>query len=130
MMLTEDYDSVGTASKSPLDGVWKLSKAFHVNGKDTVNKNITEFKVYEGGYFIWGLSGLGADKKNYTTIGYGKFEIDGNKVKELLMASTSSQMRDLDFAVDVEFIGDDGFKQTINNKDGSKDFEVYQRVKK
>ena len=53
-----------------------------------------------------------------------------NKVKESMNSSTTYMVRDHDFDIDIEMNGKDGFTQTINNKDGSKSVEFYERLKK
>jgi hypothetical protein len=129
--LTEEYETVTTATKSPLDGVWKQTKSYYVSGKDTTANKVTQFKTYYAGHVIWGNTYVDYNKKNYTAIGFGKFEMSGNnKVKESMTSSTNYMVRDHDFDIDVELNGKDGFTQTINNKDSSKSVEVYERVKK
>lgn len=130
--LTEDYESVGTATKAPLDGAWKQTKSYYVVGKDTtVSSNVTQFKTYFAGHVIWGNTYTDSANKTYTSIGFGTFVMNGaNKVKESMTASTIYQVRGHDFDVDITMNGTDGFTQTMNNKDGSKSVEVYVRLKK
>ncbi|HEY8690462.1 MAG TPA: hypothetical protein VIM07_14600 [Chitinophagaceae bacterium] len=129
--LTEEYDAVGTTAKSPLDGAWKQTKSYYVSGKDTTVSKGTQFKTYYAGYVIWGQTYSDSLHKTHTGIGFGKFEMKGNnKVKESMMASTSYQVRGHDFDIDVEMNGADKFTQTMNNKDGSKGVEIYERLKK
>ena len=129
--LTEEYESVGTATKSSLDGAWKLTKGYYVKGKDTSFGSGTQFKTYYAGHVIWGNTYSDSTKKTHTNIGFGKFEMSGNnKVKESMMASTYYQVRGHDFDIDIELNGTDSFTQTTNNKDGSKAVEVYERLKK
>ena len=69
--------------------------------------------------------------KKHTGIGFGKFEMSGtNKVKESMVVSTYAVVRGHDFDIDVEMNGTEGFTQTMNNPDGSKNIEVCQRLKK
>ena len=130
-MLTEEYESAGTAAKSPIDGAWKMSKVFYVKGKDTSTVKATQFKVYYAGHFIWGHSYTDSAQKKHTGMGFGKFEMNGtNKLKETVAASTYYQIRGQDVELDIEMNGNDEFKQTITNKDGGKSVEIYQRLKK
>ena len=129
--LSEEYEAVGTATKSPLDGAWKQTNSYYVSGKDTTVNKVTQFKTYYMGIVIWGNTYVDYTKKIHTAIGFGKFEMIGNnKVKESMSSSTTYMVRDHDFDIDVEMKGNDVFTQTINNSDGSKSVEVYQRVKK
>lgn len=128
--LTENYESAGTATKTPLDGAWKLVSSYLITGKDTTKNTLTQYKTYYAGYCIWGETGNDSQNKNHTGIGYGKFEMTGSdKVKESMIASTYSGIRGHDFDITIELNGADEFKQTLNNSDGSKSVEVYQRLK-
>jgi len=129
--LTEEYNSVGATAKTPLDGAWKLVKYYIINGKDTTNMEMIQFKTYYAGHFIFGHSYTDSAHKTHTGIGFGTFEMNGsNKVKESPVASTYSAVSGQNFDIDIELNGNDGFKQTIINKDGSKLVEVYERLKK
>ena len=129
--LTEDYETVGVATKSPLDGAWKEIKSMGIKGKDTVINTITQYKTYFAGHFIWGHTYLDSTKNSNIGIGFGTFELSGtNKLKETVSASTYYQARGRSFDIDIEMTGTDEFKQTITNADGSKDVEFYQRIKK
>jgi len=127
---TEDYSSVGTTAKSPLDGVWKEIKTYYVKGKDTTKYNTTQFKAYYGGYYIWGHSYADSVKKNHTGMGFGKFAINGtNKLKENCITSSYYQVRGQDVDIDFETNGNDEFKQTIKYPNGGQSIEIYQRIK-
>jgi hypothetical protein len=129
--LTEEYESVGTAGKSSLDGTWKKIKRLEIHGMDTVvHTGDVQFKAYYAGHVIWGDNWTDSLNKNHTAIGFGKFEMNGNKVKESMMESTYSAIRGHDFDIEIEMMGADDFKQTITNTDGSKSVEFYQRLKK
>ncbi len=129
--MTEAYESVGNAVTSPLDGAWKLVKRFEVKGTDTAYTSQTQYKTYYAGDCIWGHTWKDSTNKVHTGIGFGKFTMPApNKVKESMTASTYSEVRGHDFDIDVEMMGTDGFKQTMNNADGSKSVELYEKLKK
>jgi hypothetical protein len=129
--LTEEYEAVGTASKSSLDGTWKKIKRLEIHGTDTtVHTGDVQFKAYYAGHVIWGDNWTDTLNENHTAIGFGKFEMTGNKVKESMMESTYAAVRGHDFDIEIEMMGVDDFKQTITNADGSKSVEFYQRLKK
>jgi hypothetical protein len=128
--LTEVYESVGTNAKTPLDGAWKLLKSYYVKGADTTFNTVTQYKTYYAGNCIWGHTWKDSTNKIHTGIGFGKFSMPApNKVKETMTASTYSEVRGHDFTIDVAMKGKDGFKQTMNNADGSKSIEIYERLK-
>ncbi len=129
--MTEVYESVGTAVTSPLDGAWKQVKRYYVKGADTTTEAATQYKTYYAGECIWGHTWKDSTNKIHTGVGFGKFTMPSpNKVKESIKASTYSSVRGQDFDIDVEMMGADGFKQTMNNADGSKLVEVYEKLKK
>ena len=127
---TEIYESLGTGVTSPVDGAWKLVKSYWIKGKDTTNNVLTQYKAYFSGYCIWGNTSKDSLNKLHTAVAFGKFTMSGdNKLKESMTASTYYTVRGHDFDIDLELMGKDGFKQTINNPDGSKSVEVYERLK-
>ena len=129
--LTEEYESAGTHDTSLLDGAWKLTASYYIKGKDTVKNKVTQFKTYYAGIIVWGNTSADSLGKKHTGTGFGKFIMNGNnKVKESMIASTFYTVRGHDFDIDIELNGKDGFTQTINNTDGSKSVEVYERLKK
>jgi hypothetical protein len=129
--LTEDYETVGTATKSPLDGTWKLVKSYSVTGKDTTAGTSTQFKMYAGGYFMFGNTYSDSAKKNHTGMGYGTFAMTGNnKSHEKVMVSTYYQIRGQEVDLDITMNGADEYTQTIKWNDGGTGVEVYQRMKK
>ena len=128
--LTEEYESIGTASTSPLDGAWKQTSSFNVMGKDTSSNINNQYKTYYAGHVIWGHNYTDSLNKIHTGVGFGKFEMKGSdKVTESVEASTYYQVRGQRVDIDIEMKGADEFKQTITNPDGSKNVEVYQRLK-
>ncbi len=129
--MTESYESVGVAATSALDGAWKEVKRLWIKGKDTTVNTGIQFKIYFAGNCMWGHSFKDSLNKIHTGIGYGKFTMTGNnKLKESMIASSYSSVRGHDFDIDIELIGKDGFKQTMNNPDGTIGVEIYERLKK
>jgi hypothetical protein len=127
---TEEYQSVGTAVKTPLDGSWKLVKSLTVKGKDTTTNKITQYKTYYAGHFIFGHTYRDAAKKSRTGIGYGTYAMTAtNKIKENVQASTYSAINGKSFDIDIEMNGDDEYKQIIKEANGEIGIEVYQRIK-
>lgn len=129
--LTEEYETAGTATKTSIDGAWKEIKAYSVTGKDTVIQKSIQYKTYYAGHFLFGHTYTDSTNKLHTGMGYGTFEMNGaNKVKENVTTSTYYQVRGKSFDLDIEMNGADEFKQTITQTSGTKDVEIYQRLKK
>ena len=131
---TEEYDSVGTAANTPLDGVWKMITRMHVDKKgDTLVDEVqVQFKVFKDGYFIWANTYEDTVSKKYpSAFGYGTFEMDGNtKATEINLNSTYAvTLISKPYLMELEFPDKDSYKQTHLNTDGSKSIEIYQRLK-
>lgn len=129
--LTEEYLTVGTSAKTPLDGVWKETKSFNVKGKDTILNNRTQYKTYFAGYFMFGHTVKDSSSRTRTGIGFGTFEMKSDKlIMETDLNSTYSIIAGNTFNVAIEMDGTDKYKQTINNADGTTGVEYYERLKK
>jgi hypothetical protein len=129
--MTENYETTGTTTPSPLDGAWQIEKLLHIKGNDTVISKFTQFKIYYAGHFLWGRTSADSTGKLQTAIGFGTFTMSGpNKLKESVAVSTYYQVRGQDVDIDIEMNGDDGYTQTTPHPDGTKDIEVYKRLKK
>jgi hypothetical protein len=128
--LTEEYDAVGKEIKSPIDGAWRQVNRYTIIGNDTTTSRVVQFKIYYMGHCIWANTGTDSLNISHTGIGLGTFEMSGtNKLKESMSASTYSTVRGHDFDIDIAMNGTDSFTQTITNPDGSKNIEVYMRLK-
>ena len=129
-VLTEEYISVGTPVKTPLDGVWKELKTYYIKGKDTTKYNTNQYKAFYGGYYIWGNTYSDSTKKNHTGMGFGKFALVGtDKLTESCITSSYYRLRGQDIHVDIEMNGTDEYKQTIGYPNNEKSVEIYQRLK-
>lgn len=132
--LTEVYKNLGKADSTALDGAWKQIESFNIStkGDTSANENIIQqLKVYQSGHFIWASSYLNAAKKTLIFFGYGTFEMEGNtKSKETNTLSTFPPLIDSTVNIQVEFMGKDSYKQTIEWPGASKSVEVYERLKK
>lgn len=128
--LTEEYELVGTAKTTPIDGAWKSIRRYTVNGKDTAVAEGTQFKIYYASHVVWGGTHIDSAKRQSTAIGFGTFDITGDKVKEKNEVSSFASIRGILLDLEIEFKNPDGFKQTITDTDGLKYIEEYQRLKK
>jgi hypothetical protein len=129
--LTEEYQAVGKAQTTPLDGVWKQTDFYIIKGKDTTRSQRTQYKAFYAGYFMFGLTAKDSSNKNATGIGFGTFEMNGeNQIKETDLNSTYSIAVGRSYMIDVDITGPDNYNQTITSADGSKSVEFYERVKK
>ncbi len=129
--LTEVYDSVGNNTTSALDGAWKMTNRYTIKGKDTTFEKATQYKTYNAGYCIWGHTWKDSTNKAHTGMGYGTFTMpSANKVKESMIASTYAEVRGHNFDIDIEMMGNNSFKQTMDNMDSTKSVEIYERLKK
>ncbi len=129
--LTEVYNKVGTDVKSPLDGVWKETKSYVIKGNDSVLNNRIQYKSFANGYFMFGQMVKDSTSKSRTGIGFGTFVMNGdNQAKETDLNSTYSIIAGNTFTVDLVMDGPDKYYQMINNANGTKGLEYYERLKK
>lgn len=129
--LTEIYQKVGTATKTPLDGVWKEVRSYNLRGKDTLKTTRTQYKGFYNGYFMFGHTFIDSVAKKHTGIGFGTFQmVNDKKIKETDLNSTYSIIAGNTFDIDIEMTGTDQYKQTLTNADGTIGVEYYERLKK
>lgn len=130
--LTEDYEDVGRAVTSPLDGTWKQVRNIYIsnNGDSSVNDNPVEYKIYESGYFIWAITSKDSANRNVSVFGYGTFEMNGDSLsRETVMNSTFVRgLKGRTYEVDIDIENKDRYKQTITFANGDKSVEIYERM--
>lgn len=128
--LTEVYQRVGNAKKTPLDGVWKQTKSYDIKGGDTTWYHRTEYKAFNDGYFMFGLTDKDSSGKITTGIGFGTFSMVGeNQMKETDLNSSYAIIAGQSFLIDIKLDGDDNYEQTVTNANSTKTVEFYQRLK-
>lgn len=132
-VLTEDYKKFGKKMKTPLDGAWQQTKKVSVSadGKAVVDSNITQFKVFEAGNFIWANTIRDNTTQQYLArYGFGTFEMLGpNKAAEINLSSTyAADLVGKRVVMELVFLANDTFEQSISYPDGSKLIEVYKRL--
>jgi hypothetical protein len=131
--LTEEYDKIGKPVSSPLDGAWKQIKNIYIpkKGDSSVNNNPIEFKIYQNGCFIWGITAKDSAKNNVSYFGYGTFAMQGNNksAEAVVNSSFISGLVGKSYALDLEFPAADSYKQTITFANGDKSVEIYQKLK-
>jgi hypothetical protein len=128
--LTESYQKVGIEQTTSLNGVWKQTKSFDIKGNDTIWYNRTEYKAFNKGYFMFGLTAKDSSGKISTGIGFGTFiMISDNQMKETDLNSTYAIIAGQSFMIDVQLKGNDNYQQTITNSDSSRTVEFYERLK-
>jgi hypothetical protein len=129
--LTEEYQSVGKAQTTPLDGIWKQTAFYVIKGNDTTMDNRTQYKAFYQGYFMFGQTTKDSSGKIQTGIGFGTFAMNGdNKIKETDLNSTYAIIAGNSFDVNFEMRGPDNYTQTIIYPDSSRSVELYERLKK
>lgn len=128
--LTERYKRSKKQDSTPLDGVWREVEFYTVNGNDTTRVNRTQFKTFYSGYFMWGQANTDSAGNVTTAMGFGSFDMpDKTHLKETDLNSTYAITPGQTFDVEIEFLGNDRYKQTLPNSDGSRNVEVYERMK-
>jgi len=130
--LMEKYSKTPSGDTTKLDGLWKMTKSILVNGKDTLKKEVTQYKIFQGGNFLF-AGRYQVDKpaiqfKN--NFGYGSFSLNGSDlVEENTIASDVSALKHK-FNIKIAFSGDNEYTQVISDaKNNSQSIETYVRIK-
>lgn len=130
--LMEQYSKISPAGKAPkLDGLWKMEKSIAVNGRDTVKKVVTQYKIFKDGYFLYaGRYQTGTPGKFKSTFGYGTCSLQGNKLVEQNTISSDAAALTHPFNIKIAFSGDDSYTQVIDNPQSKREsIETYVRIK-
>lgn len=129
--LTEEYKRSGTNVSTPLDGVWKESNFYVVDGNDTTKHERTQFKAFYHGYFMYGQYNLNDSTNTHSTgMGFGTFKMENDhQLKETDLNSSYNIIPGEIYTIDIDMINENSYKQTLTQPDGSKHIEVYQRMK-
>jgi hypothetical protein len=130
--LFEDYTRLPAGDTSKLDGLWRMDKAYILKGKDTVNLQDTQYKIFWGGHFLY-IHSLPIDKaatKFKSGFGFGNFSFKDNMVTEQDQMSNDTGVLNHKFVVKTTFNGNDEYTQVINfPKNNEQSVEIYKRVK-
>jgi hypothetical protein len=128
----EEYASVGTTQKSPLDGAWKQTAEYSIKGNDTTKLfNEMQWKIFFGGYWAAGLVFTDSLQKKYTGIIYGKFTTVSNKeIKENVSVATLNAFIGHVYDVSIDIKNNDSFSQVLTAPNGTKYLVEFIRVKK
>ena len=129
--MMEEYKRSGTDIKTPLDGVWKESSFYVVNGNDTTAHERTQYKVFFHGYFMYGQYNLNDSTNTHSTgMGFGTFKMENDhQIKETDLNSSFNIIPGQVYTIDIDMINENSYKQTLTQADGSKHIEIYQRLK-
>jgi len=129
---TEDYTTIATTGTSALDGIWHQTKNLVVSGKDTADKTYNEYKVYQGGHFMWATRYMSdtAAKKMTNLVGHGTFTLNSDALTEQLdFSSLKGAVGKYD--IKVKFNGADEYTQeTADTTNKTVGFKTYKRIKK
>jgi hypothetical protein len=130
--LTENYSKVAGSDTSVLDGLWKLDKNYWVKGKDTTRGKETQFKIFQGGHFMFvhryplTVGGKSTFKNGF---GYGTFSFKRDTLTEDEELSSHSVLVGHSFSIKITMKGKDEYSQVIDDKKaGVQTTETYKRV--
>ena len=130
--LIEAYNQLPTTDSTKLDGVWKLDKAYFVNGKDTTRETETQYKTFWRGHFMF-IHRYPVDNANTKLkngFGYGNFSLKSDTLSETEQLTSHAALMGHSFAVRITFNGDGEYSQVItDSKTGTQSVEVYRRLK-
>jgi hypothetical protein len=130
---TEEYETVGAAKTSPLDGAWVMTDGFYTNDKgENVPVKATIYRAYYAGNFMFGNTMRDALNVSQANIGFGTFEMNGDSaLTESIQTSSYANLVGRKFPITLKWNGPDEFTQTIMAEDGSSsETETYKRLGK
>ena len=130
--LMENYSKAPTGDTTKLDGLWKMSKSYLVNGKDTIRKVVTQYKIFQGRHFLFAGRYLVDQTTNKfkNNFGYGSFNLKvSDLIEENTIASDASALNHK-FNIKIAFSGDSEYTQVITDKkNNQQSIETYIRIK-
>jgi hypothetical protein len=131
--IEEDYKRVDAGQASPVDGAWRLTRAFTVKGNDTTHLQIVQFKFYQSGNFIFGHSLRdSAFAVPHAGIGFGTFSMQGeDALVENVETSNYPSIVGKSFNIKVMLsVPPNNLQQIVDELDGVKSVEFYERMVK
>jgi hypothetical protein len=130
--LTEAYNQLPGSDTTKLDGVWKMSAAYTVKGKDTVKTSEVQYKAFWGGRFIF-MHRYPVDNTNQkfkNGFGYGDFSLKSDTLSETEQLTSHATLMGRSFAIKITFNGNDEYSQVISDaKTNEQSVEIYRRMK-
>ncbi len=132
-VMTEVYQNVGKPVTSPLDGAWEQERYMEISREgDTTHYQRTQYKVYQSGYFIWANT-YPAEGNNQpiSSFGYGTFQLNGDTASREVNTNSTfiTDLVGVPINIQLEWMGQNRYKQTITNQSGSRSVEIYRRLK-
>jgi len=130
--LVEDYYKINFNSTSDMDGVWKLEEYISVNNGDTTRFKRDQYKIFQGGYFMFVQYFLDpvtkAPKKGF---GFGDFKLENTDIIETNVFSSYPAVRGVPIRINLTKDSENSFTQTIvSDTNGSTSIEKYTRMPK
>jgi hypothetical protein len=129
--LKEDYKKFPPADSSALDGLWKMEKTYTIKGKDTIPTDVTQYKIFWGGHFIFVHRFAQNKEKTIFKNGFGTgvFTFSNDTLREEEQISNYRLLQGNKFTVKVTMNGHDEYTQVINSATNGQSVEIYKRVK-
>lgn len=113
--MSETYSSVGTDMTSDLDGLWKQTSNMVISGKDTTIGVGAQYKIYQGGHFLY-INRYPTDSTNSTYktgCGFGTFTYSNGLSTETNSMSTFSSQVGVAIPIKITFNTKDEYSQVI-----------------
>ena len=130
--LVEDYYKINFNKTSDMDGVWKLEEYISVNNGDTTRFKRDQYKIFQGGYFMFVQYFLDpvtkAPKKGF---GFGDFKLENTDIIETNVFCSYPAVRGVPIRINLTKDSENSFTQTIvSDTNGSTSIEKYTRMPK
>lgn len=127
--LIEDYVSIPAAGSTVLDGTWKLISFCKVLPNSRTCEQRVQYKVFHKGYFMF-LQGIKNGNDYRKSFGFGHFDYNNDTLIETNLFTSFTKMADQQVNINVKFINEDEFEQTISSDlDSVTVVERYKKLK-
>ncbi|HLO81315.1 MAG TPA: hypothetical protein VK166_10170 [Chitinophagaceae bacterium] len=103
------FQKMPAAENSDLDGAWEQVSFENITGTDTSFVKNKQYKLYQGGHFMWihRYPSDSIDKKFQTGYGFGVFSIKGNTITETITSSSYKEIIEVPVTLSFTLTGKD-----------------------
>ncbi len=106
-VLSETYKKTPGSASSDLDGAWEQISFVNITGTDTTIIKNKQYKVYQGGHFMWvhRYPSASANKPFQTGYGFGIFTIKDKTITETITASNYTEIIEAPVTISFSLTG-------------------------
>lgn len=128
-VLSETYKKISGSAPSDLDGAWEQVSFVNITGADTTVIKNKQYKVYQGGHFMWihRYPSASANKTFQTGYGFGIFTIKDKTITETITSSNYNEIIEAPVTVSFSLTGNNQLV-LVFTEDNSVTTEIYRKL--